>query len=675
MGNRRKLVLMILLSVLTLLVLMYIQTRPHSITVVKAGSRIQISHIGGDQSNDNALNDRHGLNLNDATNERFAMTTFVADVPEREKSNNDALIADSGDKLVEIVGRNVTKDDRTTEPNVVGKPTRSQHTSRDEYDIRARDDNAVPSLDNNTYHVSKPGILLDEVVKDSNDFEKQVDMIGTRHHDVITTVDGALNVNIAGGQINPDQNLHQDTPDKEEDGGQQGNDLHVLDVGEMDNGQQTEDHFRKQASREFLDPDVNNDHIAREIVDLDEYKERRENQQNRRTYDWTVHIPRSRGFAEPARTALYNKIEEDSVTETVPTAPPAPKWLNSITEGEFKTLVNEFGNDDLRFGDDFPGWFSRTDIIRMEKLSTNDVIDAFEKEHHPRLRLLIFNNTGSDPIQVFDACTDQCAVQKSIEDWYEIVAFHLDRVLGLNRSLPTVARIITAKPGSILSADKRFSDGLPRPVIWWDPDIQHGGEFMFDQNSLDLSWTDYQRELRYKCNSQTKTLRDYHCRTKIKNIEWSKLAMFDFLLQIHDRLDRNCCGYDDDEGERCMVNGMHDECDDVDKQYLVHIMAHRYDATRLVFIDNAGHMKRSKDHLNFRLLKGIQEFPDNSIHILRSGKFREMMKRSLTIDRWFWIAVGGEEGVGTIIDNLEERVKALLDYIDSDENIQIVPDY
>ncbi|XP_002738975.1 uncharacterized protein LOC100370575 [Saccoglossus kowalevskii] len=623
---------------------------PLLFTVLNIDKGIEITHIGVGQNSDIALNGRYGEFRDDTMKVGFDIAghtnRIAADAPGYEHSTSDNRAAvDRVDKLTRNRQANssnatIMKRGHAMVPSVVGESEHSQHTSLKQLDVRAFDDDTIiPSLVDNSSYMTNQESLSHEITNSSNAFKKQVD---PRGNPGITLI---RNVDLPSGQNNLKQN--QDIHRKKENGGGHGykrkNDTsrEVFGVGKVDNNLHAEEH----ASRaELLDSGVNNDHTARQIDNLHEYnKERWGKQQKGRVY----------------------RLSE--------TQPYSVNWWDLITEGEFKILVDEFANKDLRFGDEYPEWFSRTDIICMEKLSTNDVIDAFVKKDHPRLRLLVFNNTGSDRLLSFKRCTDQCGIQKSTRDWFEIVSFHLDRVIGLKRALPAVARIITAKPGSGLSMDTRFSDGLPRPVIWWDPDIKHGGEFMFDQNSLDLSWTDYQRELRYKCNSQTKTLRDYHCRTKIMNIEWSKLAMFDFILQIHDRLDRNCCGYDRDEGENC--DWRHDGCDDINKQFLVHIMVHKYSVSRLVFIDNAGNHKRSRDHLNYRHLKGITEFPENSINILRSGKFREMMKRSLTIDRWFWIAVGGEDGVDTIIDILEERVKALLDYIDSNENIQIVSDY
>lgn len=118
-----------------------------------------------------------------------------------------------------------------------------------------------------------------------------------------------------------------------------------------------------------------------------------------------------------------------------------------------------------------------------------------------------------------------CSLIKRTDDWFEVFAFHLDRILGLNRSLPTVLRTFHSE---ILPY--RFIRGVPRPVVWWDPDIQHLSDGNNDQNSIPLSWVQYQKLLQAHCGSDT-DLRAPPC-VGVRHSEWGRLALFDFLLQV-----------------------------------------------------------------------------------------------------------------------------------------------
>lgn len=119
----------------------------------------------------------------------------------------------------------------------------------------------------------------------------------------------------------------------------------------------------------------------------------------------------------------------------------------------------------------------------------------------------------------------RCSLIKRTNDWFEVFAFHLDRVLGLNRSLPAVLRTFHS---DILPY--RYISSNPRPVLWWDPDIQHLIDRDNDQNSVPLSWVQYQKLLQVHCGTEA-DLRSAPC-VGVHHSEWGRLALFDFLLQV-----------------------------------------------------------------------------------------------------------------------------------------------
>uniref|UniRef100_A0A8C2Z2X2 Golgi associated kinase 1A n=1 Tax=Cyclopterus lumpus TaxID=8103 RepID=A0A8C2Z2X2_CYCLU len=237
-----------------------------------------------------------------------------------------------------------------------------------------------------------------------------------------------------------------------------------------------------------------------------------------------------------------------------------------------------------------------------------------------------------------------------------MLAFHLDRVLGLNRSLPAVLRTFRSE---ILPY--RYISGAPRPVVWWDPDIQHLADEDNDQNSVPLSWAQYQKLLRLRCGREA-DLRSAAC-VGVHHSEWGTLALFDFLLQVNDRLDRYCCGFTPDPTELCVENLLHAKCGNPKDLLLVHILVRKADPSRLVFIDNAGRPQQSTNNLNFRLVEGVDEFPERAVSVLQSGCLESLLLRSLYTDREFWDSKGGASGLRPLIRTLEHRGKILLRHI------------
>ncbi|XP_078602992.1 Golgi-associated kinase 1A-like [Branchiostoma floridae x Branchiostoma japonicum] len=321
-----------------------------------------------------------------------------------------------------------------------------------------------------------------------------------------------------------------------------------------------------------------------------------------------------------------------------------------------------------------PKWFSADDIDKMLHLATWNISHLENIPHHPKVDKIIFDKHGNFEIQPttndhLSVCTDQCAVLKSYRDMFEVVAYHLDRVLGLDRALPAVARAFTG----LGHLGLRYEDGRARPLIWWDPDLIHGGEFQEDQNSFELDWSTYQSILRARCWADGRKPRPWD-RCSVVHLEWARLAMFDFLLQVYDRLDRNCCGFRPTEQDKCESDGRTADCDNPDAQLmLVHIFSNRNDPSRLVFLDNAGVAERQEDNLDFRLLTGIDEVPRRAVEVLKTGRLAELLLRSLQVDRVFW-KTQDRDKLTKYVHTLQKRGQILADYID-EQGIALVDDY
>ncbi|NXH42524.1 F198A protein, partial [Dicaeum eximium] len=325
---------------------------------------------------------------------------------------------------------------------------------------------------------------------------------------------------------------------------------------------------------------------------------------------------------------------------------------------------------------DAPPWLSADDLQKMWLLSTGQVVSKTRVPAHGQIMRVglraVRDAEGRAKGDVLPAspegdCQDgRCGLIKRPGDLYEVLAFHLDRVLGLNRSLPAVARRFTSRllPYS-------YTSGAPRPVIWWAPDLQHLQDANNDQNSCVLGWLQYQ-EMLQPSHRPTRVARDAPC-SSIPHGEWSRLALFDFLLQVHDRLDRYCCGFQPDPSEPCVEEMLHEKCRNPAELVLVHILVRRSAPSRLVFIDNAGRPQHPEDKLNFRLLQGIDRFPAAAVATLRAGRLQSLLLESLRLDRELWESQGGAEGLGPLLQTIDRRAQILLRHI-QEHNLTVFED-
>ncbi|NXB58234.1 F198A protein, partial [Struthidea cinerea] len=314
---------------------------------------------------------------------------------------------------------------------------------------------------------------------------------------------------------------------------------------------------------------------------------------------------------------------------------------------------------------DTPPWLSADDLQKMRLLSSGQVVSKTRVPAHGQIMRVGLRAMGDakgdakgdvSPASPEGDCQDgHCGLIKRPGDLYEVLAFHLDRVLGLNRSLPAVARRFTSHllPYS-------YTDGALRPIIWWAPDLQHLEDANNDQNSCTLGWLQYQEML--QPHRPTLVAGDAPC-SNIPHSEWSRLALFDFLLQVHDRLDRYCCGFQPDPSEPCVEEMLHEKCRNPAELVLVHILVRRSAPSRLVFIDNAGRPQHPEEKLNFRLLQGIDSFPAAAVATLRSGRLQSLLLESLRLDRELWESQGGAEGLRPLLRTIDRRARVLLRHI------------
>nr|XP_006121924.1 protein FAM198B [Pelodiscus sinensis] len=296
-----------------------------------------------------------------------------------------------------------------------------------------------------------------------------------------------------------------------------------------------------------------------------------------------------------------------------------------------------------------PSWLSKDDILSMRLLADSRIGSIHEAPSQHGV-LLVFEGS---PTATGASCSQgYCGLIKRPLDMSEVFAFHLDRILGLNKTLPSVSR-----------KSEFIQDGLPCPVILWDSSLTPTNNRT--HSSVKLNWGAYQQLLKQKCWQNGKVPKaEWGC-TEVHHHEWSKMALFDFLLQVYNRLDRNCCGFKPRKEDSCVQKGLKLKCEDQDSVDLTHIIQRRHDRRHLVFIDNKGFFDRSEDNLDFKILQGIKEFPESAISVLKSQRLREKLLQSLFLDKVYWESQGGRQGIEKLIDVVERRAKILLTYINA----------
>lgn len=306
-----------------------------------------------------------------------------------------------------------------------------------------------------------------------------------------------------------------------------------------------------------------------------------------------------------------------------------------------------------------PPWLTEHDVQILRLLAQAEVVGKARVPGHGQVLQVGFSMEGApqrdpSPPRLSHLCPRGfCGLIKRPGDLPEVLAFHLDRVLGLRRSLPALARRFHSP-----LLPYRYTDGGARPIIWWAPDVQHLGDPDEDQNSLALGWLQYQTLLAHGCGrpGQAPCL-------GIRHTEWARLALFDFLLQVHDRLDRYCCGFEPEPSDPCVLERLREKCRNPAELRLVHILVRSSDPSRLVYIDNAANLQHPEDKLNFRLLEGIRGFPESAVKVLASGCLQSLLLRSLRMDPVFWESHGGTPGLKQGLQNLERRGQVLLAHI------------
>ncbi|XP_053439465.1 Golgi-associated kinase 1B isoform X1 [Nycticebus coucang] len=326
-------------------------------------------------------------------------------------------------------------------------------------------------------------------------------------------------------------------------------------------------------------------------------------------------------------------------------------WGPGVRSGGSDFLQPKAKESNIRiYSESTPSWLSKDDIQKMRLLADSAVAGLRSVSSESGARLLVLE--GGAPSPAPRCGPSPCGLLKPPLDMSEVFAFHLDRILGLNRTLPSVSR-----------KSEFIQGGRPCPVILWDASLSPASNDT--HSSAKLTWGTYQQLLKQKCWQNGRVPKPEWGCTEIHHHEWSKMALFDFLLQIYNRLDPNCCGFRPRKEDACVQKGLRPKCDDQDSAALSHIVQRKQDPRHLVFINNKAFFDRSEDNLNFKLLEGIKEFPESAVSVLKSQHLRQKLLQSLFLDKVYWESQGGRQGIEKLIDVIEQRAKILITYINA----------
>ncbi len=110
---------------------------------------------------------------------------------------------------------------------------------------------------------------------------------------------------------------------------------------------------------------------------------------------------------------------------------------------------SDTGSSTIRiYSEKAPPWFSNDDITAMRFLADSKFTQIDEVSPRGFSSLILFKSATNCTDDV-DECRKCCGIVKRPLDMSEVFAFHLDRILGLNRTLPAVSRRFHSLGGSV----------------------------------------------------------------------------------------------------------------------------------------------------------------------------------------------------------------------------------
>lgn len=138
--------------------------------------------------------------------------------------------------------------------------------------------------------------------------------------------------------------------------------------------------------------------------------------------------------------SIFHKMEDKLVEGNQKKGTPTHKSrdLSLTIVGDARGETSKHQSNIRIYSDRAPPWFSPADIRTMRYLADNRIqkITQVPSSHANFIQF----DLPSKKKPLSSACQGVCGLVKRPLDMSEVFAFHLDRILGLNRSLPAVSR-------------------------------------------------------------------------------------------------------------------------------------------------------------------------------------------------------------------------------------------
>eukprot|EP00062_Callorhinchus_milii_P021476 gi/632978243/ref/XP_007905799.1/ PREDICTED: protein FAM198A-like [Callorhinchus milii] len=179
-------------------------------------------------------------------------------------------------------------------------------------------------------------------------------------------------------------------------------------------------------------------------------------------------------------------------------------------------------------------WFSQKDKELMRFLTQGSVQKIqYLTRRRQMVQVILATNTPFPVDGSGDQCkAGACALVKDLTNLNEVVAFHLDRILGLNVSQPVVSRQLTS-----WLMPHRYIDDHPRPVVRWDPSISLPQGANRYQDAYFARMVQYPSIFR-QCGTESDGVCHQHASPELKRIK-----LLDYFLQDNKGLETGVCNF------------------------------------------------------------------------------------------------------------------------------------